>query len=252
VLRHAAHQAQVGEQLDDVVRIEPACHSDRQRFAREFVDHAQLPELARVAGPVRDEVVGPDLIGALWPQPDARTIRCQSRSQRRDPVVAVAAVASRQLDDVSGQGPFVVRGPCDLAPRRAVLPKRPASRPLRHAKLSKRLEQGDQGWTRARLTRIVWIGLAASSVGILFSTIAMVVEVACLLINFLEAPQAGLPVIQTNLGEGAAFWISTIDMVSLMALSLAVAGEIVVLVLGLWLLYRASLRAAEPEAFGAR
>jgi hypothetical protein len=68
----------------------------------------------------------------------------------------------------------------------------------------------------------------------------------------LEAPQAGLPVIQTNLGEGAAFWISTIDMVSLMALSLAVAGEIVVLVLGLWLLYRASLRAAEPEAFGAR
>jgi hypothetical protein len=172
--------------------------------------------------------------------------------QRRDPAVAVAAVASRQLDDVSGQGPFVVRSPCDLALRRAVLPKRPASRPLRHAKLGERLEQGDQGWTRARLTRIVWIGLAASSVGILFSTVAMVVEVACLLINFLEAPQAGLPVIQTNLGEGAAFWISTIDMVSLMALSLAVAGEIVVLVLGLWLLYRASLRAAEPEAFGAR
>jgi hypothetical protein len=74
-LRHAAHHAQVGEQLDDVVCIEPACHSDRQCFAREFVDHAQDPELARIAGPVCDEVVGPDLIGALRPQPDARTIR---------------------------------------------------------------------------------------------------------------------------------------------------------------------------------
>ena len=89
--------------------------------------------------------------------------------------------------------------------------------------------------------------MAASSVGILFSTIAMVVEVACLLINFLEAPQAGLPVVQTNLGEGAAFWISAIDMVSLMALILAVAGEIVVLMLGLWLLYRAARTRPSPR-----
>lgn len=126
---------------------------------------------------------------------------------------------------------------------------------LRYARLGKRLEQGAEAPSQRRLSRIVWTGLTASSIGILFSTIVMVVEVTYLLINFLEAPQAGLPVIQTTTGDGGASWISALDMVSLMALILTVAAEIIVLVLGLWLLHRVLLRAhraaGAPEAAGA-
>jgi len=108
----------------------------------------------------------------------------------------------------------------------------------RYVRVGRSIEQGDSKWTPSKLSRIVWTGLTASCIGILFSTVVMVAEVAYLLVNFLEAPQAGLPVIQTTSGEAGATWISAIDMMSLMALILTVAAEIIVLVLGLWLLSR--------------
>lgn len=119
---------------------------------------------------------------------------------------------------------------------------------FRYTRLGRRLEaQEATPPTGRRLGRIVWTGLVASSVGILFSTVVMVVEVAYLLVNFLEAPQAGLPVIQTTNGEnGGATWISAIDMMSLMTLILMVAAEIIVLVLGLWLLYRVTQSSRSP------
>lgn len=109
---------------------------------------------------------------------------------------------------------------------------------LRYINIGKSLEQGERKWTQEKLSRAVWIGLTASCIGILFSTVVMVAEVTYLLVNFLEAPQAGLPVIQTTSGEEAVSWISAIDMMSLMALILTVVAEIAVLVLGLWLLSR--------------
>lgn len=94
------------------------------------------------------------------------------------------------------------------------------------------------GWTYRRLKRIVGIGLVASGIGILFSIIVTLVEVVGLLVQFLSAPQAGVPVIQTTAGSGDALWISALDIQSLLALTLIIAAEIIVLLLGLWLLYR--------------
>lgn len=116
---------------------------------------------------------------------------------------------------------------------------------FRYARIGKRLQQGGGTLTSRRLSRIVWTGLAASSIGILFSTVVMLAEVAYIMIYFLEAPQAGMPVIQTT-ADGGADWISAIDMMSPMTLILTVTAEIVVLVMGLWLLYRVTLRGPDP------
>lgn len=83
----------------------------------------------------------------------------------------------------------------------------------------------------------VWTGLVASSLGVLVSLTIMLIEVAHLLFYFLATPQGGVPVFQTA-GTGPASWVSAVDMLSLMALLLTLAAELVVLVFGLWLLFR--------------
>jgi ABC-type nickel/cobalt efflux system permease component RcnA len=83
----------------------------------------------------------------------------------------------------------------------------------------------------------VWTGLLASSAGVLVSIGIMLIEVAHLLFYFLSAPQGGVPVIQTT-GAAPASWVSAVDMLSLMALLLVLAAELIVMVSGLWLLFR--------------
>ncbi len=90
-------------------------------------------------------------------------------------------------------------------------------------------------WTRRGLLRRVWIGVIASAVGVIFSAVVMAFETGYMLFRFLEAPQGGVPVIQTG---ADANWISAIDMLSLMALNFTVIAEVIVLVLGLLLLQR--------------
>jgi hypothetical protein len=84
----------------------------------------------------------------------------------------------------------------------------------------------------------------ASSIGLLFSMMVMMIETGHLLFYFLAAPQGGVPVFQTP-GAGPASWVSAVDMVSLMALSLFVFAELVVLILSLWLLFRTMQVSAE-------
>ena len=48
--------------------------TDRQAFMAELVEHVEHPILASVMGAVLDEVVGPDMIALLRPQPDARSV----------------------------------------------------------------------------------------------------------------------------------------------------------------------------------
>src|SRR5438045_8479847 len=105
-------------------------------------------------GALLEEVVGPDVVGAFGPQPDARPVTQPQASPLRlpggdlqplappdplDPLVidqpaspaqqlgdlaiAVAAILPRQLDDVGGQPRFVLTAPRDLALRRAMLPE---------------------------------------------------------------------------------------------------------------------------------
>jgi multisubunit Na+/H+ antiporter MnhC subunit len=76
----------------------------------------------------------------------------------------------------------------------------------------------------------------ASTLGIVFSMLVMFFEVAQLLIYFLCAPQAGIPVVQTT--GGPASWVSAADILSLMALILTMVVEVTVLAFSLWLLLR--------------
>ena len=67
--------------------------------------------------------------------------------------------------------------------------------------------------------------------------LVMLIDTAHLLFYFLAAPQGGVPVFQTP-SMGQTSWVSAVDMANLMALSMFIFAEIVVLILGLWLLFR--------------
>jgi hypothetical protein len=118
-------------------------------------------------GAVLDEVVGPDVVRALGPQPQAGPVRqpepaalglllrhlqplaspdplhplvvdhpARGRAQQLgDLAVAVAAVPARERDDVGGEPLLVVPAPRELALRRAVLAERGAGAALGDPKL---------------------------------------------------------------------------------------------------------------------
>jgi hypothetical protein len=65
--------------------------------------------------------------------------------------------------------------------------------------------------------------------------------VGYLLFVLLDAPQGGVPIVQTDLSAGS--WISAVDMLSLLALNFTVTAEVVVLGLSLLLLWRVSTAA---------
>lgn len=120
----------------------------------------------------------------------------------------------------------------------------------RYPGLGRRLLDPETRPSGPKVLRTVWIGLVASSLGAVFSMVVLILEVGQLLFYFLAAPQGGIPAIQTTPGiGGGASWVSTVDVASLMALLLTLTAEVVALVLGLWLLFRASQTAAAfPEA----
>lgn len=117
----------------------------------------------------------------------------------------------------------------------------------RHTWLAKRISDPQRAPTYKFLIRAAWTGIVASTVGILFSLLVMLIEVAHLLFYFLATPQGGVQVVQTT-GTESASWVSAVDMLSLMALILSLLAELAVLVFGLWLLYRTSLMAVKFEA----
>ncbi len=114
----------------------------------------------------------------------------------------------------------------------------------RHTRLAKRIADPQTCPPVSSVIRSVWTGLMASSIGLLFSMIVMMIETGHMLFYFLAAPQGGVPVIQTT-GADPASWVSAVDMMSLMALSLSVFTELVVLILSLWLLFRTMQVSAE-------
>jgi hypothetical protein len=117
----------------------------------------------------------------------------------------------------------------------------------RYTRLAKRLTDPERRPSESDIVGVVWTGVVASTVGMFFSMIVMLIEAANLLFYFLKAPQAGIPVIQT--GAGAVHWVSSVDMISLMALILALFSELIILVFSLWLLFRTTLGSPEfPQA----
>jgi len=93
------------------------------------------------------------------------------------------------------------------------------------------------------LSKTVWLGLIATSIGLVFSILVIFIESAHLLFYFLATPQGGIPVIQTPVAGSISF-ISAVDMLSLMSLILTLAAEIIAMILGLWLLFRTAQPAA--------
>jgi Protein of unknown function (DUF3611) len=110
----------------------------------------------------------------------------------------------------------------------------------RYTRLAQQLADPERRPSQFVVRRAAWIGVTASAVGIVFSMLVMLFEVTQLLIHFLRAPQAGIPVIQTT-GGVTASWVSAADMMSLMALIFGMFGELSVLTFSLWLLFRTTL-----------
>ncbi len=115
----------------------------------------------------------------------------------------------------------------------------------RYPGLAKRIADPGTRPTESAVLGTVWTGLLASSLGILFSMVVMVLEVGQLLFYFLAAPQGGIPTLQTTVGNSGGSWVSAVDLVSLLALLMMLAAEVIALVFGLWLMFRTTQTANE-------
>ena len=71
MLRRAMFGEQLGQAVENVVRLEPALDDDGQTSPGELVNHRQHAELPAVMRPVLHEVVAPDMIGPTGSEPDA-------------------------------------------------------------------------------------------------------------------------------------------------------------------------------------
>jgi hypothetical protein len=137
---------QVRKHVDDVDPLELAADPDGQALMRERVDEVEHPEPPAIMGAVLDKVIGPDRIAVLGPQPDARAVgqpepstlgllggnlqplaspdpfhplvvdqpTCPAQ-QRADLAVAVAAIATRQLDEIGSECRLILTAPRRLA-----------------------------------------------------------------------------------------------------------------------------------------
>jgi heme/copper-type cytochrome/quinol oxidase subunit 4 len=119
----------------------------------------------------------------------------------------------------------------------------------RYTRLGKRFADPEHRLPVSLLQRAAWTGVAASALGVSFSILVMLFEVAQLLFYFLRAPQAGVPAIQTT-ASGAPSWVSAADVMTILALNTSLLVEFVVLALSLWLLFRSTL-ASELSDFAS-
>ena len=172
--RHPAQDEQVREHVDDVDGLELASDPDGQALVGELVDDVEHAEPPSVVRPVLDEVVGPDVVAMLGPQPDARSVRkpepsafgllprdlqplaspdpldplvvdepACSAQQLGELAVAVASVLPSKLDDVGAEPLLVVSTTRDLALRRAMLAERRAGATLGYAQLTANVLDAD-------------------------------------------------------------------------------------------------------------
>src|SRR5438034_236915 len=65
VCGNAARYEQIAERLDHIGCLQFPRDTYRQALSTELVDDAQHPECLSIMGTVRDEVIGPDMVGAL-------------------------------------------------------------------------------------------------------------------------------------------------------------------------------------------
>ena len=74
VLGDTAHQHRVSHGLQDPQAVDPSGDPDRQAFPGELIDQRHQPHLAAIMGLGLHEVIGPDMVAPLRPQPDAGAV----------------------------------------------------------------------------------------------------------------------------------------------------------------------------------
>jgi hypothetical protein len=109
---------------------------------------------------------------------------------------------------------------------------------FRYQGLGKKIADAATRPSESAVAGTVWIGLIASSLGILFSLVVMLVEVGQMLFYFLAAPQGGIPTLQTTPSSIDGSWVSAVDLASLLMLVLMLGAEVIATMLGMWLLFR--------------
>ncbi|QDU90364.1 hypothetical protein Pla175_37680 [Pirellulimonas nuda] len=113
----------------------------------------------------------------------------------------------------------------------------------RYASMGRRMLDPERRPPLKKVKRVLWTGLWAGVLGIVASMLLLIVGAARLLYLFMKAPQGGVPVIQTAASD-RSYWVSSMDIVSLLAELCMLAGELLVVGFTLWLLYRVSLAAS--------
>jgi hypothetical protein len=162
VFRRAMDGEQFGQAMQNIVGVQLARRDDGEALARKLINDRQHAERPAVLRLVLDEIIAPDMAGALRPKTDARAViqpeaaafrlflrhfepfpppdaidplevrpPAFDAKQRGDPAIAVAAVSRRQTDDRRRQRFFIIAddGPPTL--RRAWLANHGASTALR-------------------------------------------------------------------------------------------------------------------------
>src|ERR1039457_2309206 len=161
VLRDTVHQHHIGQGLDQIVTVQPPCYPDRQALPGVLVNQSQHPQGSPIVGAGADEVVTPDVILPLRPQPHTGAVVQPQASPRAlflrhsqplpppdplhpvlahtparlaqlhgDPPIPVAAVLAGQLQDGPGEAILVVVLRRNIPLRPSPLPQQPAGMPL--------------------------------------------------------------------------------------------------------------------------
>lgn len=117
----------------------------------------------------------------------------------------------------------------------------------RYTRLAGRMRDPDARPAWIRVARTLWIGLLAAFLGVIVSLSLLILEVWGLLLLLLRAPQGGVPVMQTSADDRTS-WVSTINVISLLAELCTLVGEVLFLGISLWLLHRLVTRVG---CFGA-
>ena len=130
---------QLGQAMQNIVGVQLARRNDGEALAGKLINDRQHTERPAVLRLILDEIIAPDMAGALRPKTDARAViqpepaafrlflrhfqpfpppdaidplevhpPTLGTKQRGDPAIAVATVSRRQTDDRRGQRFFII------------------------------------------------------------------------------------------------------------------------------------------------
>jgi hypothetical protein len=108
---------------------------------------------------------------------------------------------------------------------------------FRYIRLGEQIKDPTRCPPRSAVVTILWIGLWAGCLGVVFSMLLLLAAAWRMLFVLLTNPQSGMLLAPTA-GTNPAYSLSAIDAVSLTLLILSLGAELMVLGLTLWLLFQ--------------